>query len=235
VRDTIGRWTKQDPQAVAEFVGSLEDVELRRSATSSMVTSLSQSDPFAALAFIRSQDSDEKGDQMANLLLSTASNDYQTAIQIYEDYLPPPSEGDINGKFSSALISMVTSWGRHDPEAAANWALSFPDGDTRNNAVANLARAWVKQDASVVSEWISKLPKGPARDHAILPLISVIRHGDPEAAFTWAFAVSEKRKRNGALLAVVRPWMEKDPEAAAFAVESADLLQGMVADLLLNR
>ena len=131
--------------------------------------------------------------------------------------------------------NIASSWGQYEPEAAGDWALSLPEGKTREQAVSNLARNWARNDSMAASEWIGDLPAGSMRDKAIQPLVSTIQEDDPEAAFAWALSMSDDSQRQKSLRNVVSQWAKQDADSAAFAVQSADLPEETVKHLSPNR
>jgi hypothetical protein len=49
---------------------------------------------------------------------------------------------------------ITNAWGHHDPRAAIEWALTFPESTERLRAVQRVARKWKDQDALGMQSWV---------------------------------------------------------------------------------
>ncbi|MGH8020732.1 MAG: hypothetical protein ACREIA_21090 [Opitutaceae bacterium] len=61
----------------------------------------------------------------------------------------------------AAVVTVVQSWARKEPRAAAGWIQRFPAGETRAQAVRRLIGEWAAADLEDCSRWVAGLENGP--------------------------------------------------------------------------
>ena len=95
-----------------------------------------------------------------------------------------------------AANSVVSQWAASDPQAAGDWAATFPEGKTRGQAFENLINTWGQSDPTAAASWISGLAESPSRDQAVSVFSRRIIASDPQAATQWAATISDDSLRN---------------------------------------
>jgi hypothetical protein len=106
------------------------------------------------------------------------------------------------------------------PDLAAEFALTLPEGPTRDAGLKQAEIAWAASlfdpvRVAEASEWASNLPPGHDRDTAIAALLSVAGLVEPEQAGPLASSISADQARNPVVRAIAQEWAQNDPGAAA--------------------
>lgn len=105
---------------------------------------------------------------------------------------------------NNALVGIVQRWVQVQPEAAASWAVSFPEGALRDASVDNAVRVWADHDLRGAGEWLVRLPPGRARDVGVSSYVEKLLVADPVSAESWAVAIGDSQLRQHGLEAVAR-------------------------------
>lgn len=124
-----------------------------------------------------------------------------------------------SGNTSDVFSEFAGTWGRRDPEAAAQWLLTLP-GEGPHYAAQGLAAEWAVYDDAAASAWVASLPEGLTRDGAARGLVRGIASADPEAAWQWAASLS-KYQAAKAYGEVARWWGNKAPPEFVAALTEA--------------
>jgi hypothetical protein len=103
---------------------------------------------------------------------------------------------------------------RADPKAATTWAMSLPEGESRNNAMEESIRQWGRSDPTAASEYLTRMPASDAKDRAVQDFSRVIAAEDPKSAVTWAASIADPGRRERAVVRAAQEWHQKDPQAA---------------------
>ena len=175
-----------------EWISTLPQ-EQRFQAASSMLSSISRSQPNDAAVLLDQLSAEASGDS------------------------------DLLGKVNGYANDIANSWGQHDPESAARWAQQITDEDTQFKAVSGVARSWVNNDAEGAADWINELPPGKSRDEATGILVNHVEGIDPESAFEWAQTITDDDGRYQSLNGVFNEWHQQNPEAAMEAIDAANI------------
>jgi hypothetical protein len=105
---------------------------------------------------------------------------------------------------NNALVGIVQRWVQVQPEAAASWAASFPEGALRTASVDNAVRLWAERDLRAAGEWLGRLAPGNARDVGVSSYVEKLVVADPVSAESWAVAIGDPGLRQRGLEAVAR-------------------------------
>jgi hypothetical protein len=73
-----------------------------------------------------------------------------------------------------AVIGIVQRWAQLDPQSAARWILTFPEGDFQSAAIENLIKPWAAQDSQQAQAWVNSLAPGIVRNVALAAYTSVV-------------------------------------------------------------
>jgi|GEM_PF-727045 len=71
------------------------------------------------------------------------------------------------GKSSSGIGSIVTSWTRRDYQAAGKWLATASDGPTKNIAISAYAETISEYEPEIAAQWATMLPSGKERERAL--------------------------------------------------------------------
>jgi hypothetical protein len=100
-----------------------------------------------------------------------------------------------------------------NPEEAARWAASMPEGKAREIATARVAQTWVVRDPEAAAKWVEKLPSGATRNEALVGMIYGIIEIDPEGASRWAPLITDPKQRTTSIERIYSAWYRRDPAA----------------------
>lgn len=175
-----------------------------------------QNDPQAALNWAQNlADTAARNAALPNIIASVAENDPRRAAQI----LPRlPAEAQ-----ASAAGSVISQWAARDPAAAGNWAVSFPEGKTREQIFQGLMTRWAGNDPAAAANWLGGLRDGPSRDQAVTAFSNRISSSDPVAAAQWAATIGDENLRNNQMESTARTWLRTDPGNASTWITNSSL------------
>lgn len=88
---------------------------------------------------------------------------------------PPQASG-------SSLSNVMTEWGRVDPRAACDAALSLIDENPNASFVNSTVDSWFRKDADSARAWVLSLPPGKGRLAALTSMVRHLSSSDPEQA-----------------------------------------------------
>jgi hypothetical protein len=103
---------------------------------------------------------------------------------------------------------------RDDPEAAAQCAVSMPEGEARERVAADAAETWILRDPAAAARWVEHLPAGTMRNRALDGMIDGIIEIDPEGASRWATLITEPILRRADIERIFGQWSRRDAAAA---------------------
>ncbi|MCF6313587.1 MAG: hypothetical protein L3J39_14165 [Verrucomicrobiales bacterium] len=119
-----------------------------------------------------------------------------------------------------ALIRIAEKWARlaEDPEVAAAWVESLPEGETKIEALQRVSYYLVKKDLAAAMRWAEGLSEKGAR--AVKSrMIFHWPSRDIEEAVAWVEGWSDVVDKNTTLISLARRWAESAPEDASQWVE----------------
>jgi hypothetical protein len=167
----VAQWSQTDPASAAEFT-------LR---TPAATPSKSSRQHLAPMGSERSSSRAELGADLSDRRRATTScptlfprwreNDPRRAAQMLSR-LPMKRR-------QRRRLPVISQWAASDPEAAGNWAVSFPEGKTRGQIFINLVNRWAGNDPAAAASWLGNLSEGPSRDQAVSAFSNRIGSSDP--------------------------------------------------------
>jgi hypothetical protein len=114
-----------------------------------------------------------------------------------------------------ALDSIACAWGKCDPKAGVQWALSITDDPlTKSALITTIFASWAAQDAKAASEYATKMEQAD-QTYAIAAVAPALAANNPKEAVQWAQSLSEEDARNLAGHYVVNTWAASQPADAA--------------------
>ena len=206
-------WAGTDPLGAIEYAKKNLKSDLLMQAMSGIATTWAKNDPAAAWSWARSLTNNTS--QAHTVLEEIGRNDPDMATRFTIDFARQnPDEAvticitamramTYNGNFDAArklamemqlkspdeqatlLNFMAGQWGRSEPEKAAQWAQTLPDGQARNQALIGLCASWAEKDPPNAADFAAQLPAGQVRQAALRQAIGNWIMTDPVAASTW--------------------------------------------------
>jgi predicted phosphoadenosine phosphosulfate sulfurtransferase len=117
---------------------------------------------------------------------------------------------------TTLLNFMAGQWASYDPEKAAQWVQTLPDGPDRDQALIGLGASWAEKDPPGAADFAAKLPAGTGRQTALKQAIEDWIVADPVAAATWinAFPPQEDLDQAVASVATLRSLVDEHVDVA---------------------
>ncbi len=246
----------RDPARAAELIR--ESGSVGNDALWAAASALAQSDPEAALAWLKKEFPEESVAAAGKV----ASQHIPQTAQAAVDYMVQHADM----LFSNGKIQLVPfiNWSLDDPAAALAMAEKIQDPGTLSNVRALLLDAmahrspqealaaaspgeeqnrvmgpavenWARQDLTAATTWLAAQPAGRPRDNAIQGLLNVTLRLEPESAMPWAAAVSDSQTRIAIYTRVIHDTGVVEQEAAIASLQavaaSPDEIQQVVKNL----
>jgi hypothetical protein len=170
VRELLSGWASRDAGAALNWVSSLEDPAVRRSARATVCLSLAEEDPRNAvvLALAHGADEDDGGGLLECLATQWCEKEPEAAL---DWALTQPA-----GEWKNRLVgraSFVLS--KSDPVRAAHLVSELEPGSLQDEAVMAVLHQWALKDSSAALEWADAFSEPALRERALAE-ISNLRH-----------------------------------------------------------
>jgi len=221
----LSYWVNEDPAAASRYALGIQDEKSREQAIDSLVGSWGSSDPQAAREWVmKSLEGDAKNRSLDSLIQNLTYQDFNMALQYYQEATANLSPEAIEKTFGSAISRIASNWVQHDPKAAGQWLLSLPEGQSRTNSIRSMVDDLGDYDVKGAAEFVNTLAVGKERDKAVASLVQDLGYqGDPQSAFDWAASISDASQRESMIHSAASQWKEYDLAAARAAVARADI------------
>jgi len=119
-----------------------------------------------------------------------------------------------------------------DPERAAAWVASFPEGPLRREASQQLVRIWTDQDIGQPAVWLSSLQPGLSRDKAFAAYAKKIMPKFPAVAAQWVESIDGEILRHREMEIIGEAWLQNDAPAARAWITQSHLPESVKMRLL---
>ncbi|MEY2905944.1 MAG: hypothetical protein RLZZ408_415 [Verrucomicrobiota bacterium] len=228
-------WLKKDFYAAKAWMEGLPaDSWFRKGLLPSLVFSLAQRDPAAALSLARSSDEDQKyalgwavdgwslKDTDAAIAYVAQLPDYNK-ISILESMIltlgPKNPDKAINlleqlpaGDQKYALLAFANNWGQSDPKAALDWANQQTNPDLKSRILSGVISGMAQKDPDRALELARSLPAEERHD-SMQNICYALSKSDPIRALDLAQSLPAER-RDTALYNFLKILSESDPKGA---------------------
>lgn len=188
-------WAPSDPTSAARAVEGLDSEPLRQQLAGTVVTSLVQEAPDAALDWARRLDGGHGATWQA-ALQAIAQTEPQVAID-HAFSLASAAERD------QSLMSVFGGLAQSSPETAAHYWPQLPDEATRTTTAMQITGEWARRDPGAAERWVLGLPPGPARDRSLAQLAAAGSYGPLDSA-RLINAIADEDQRAAALYGPLR-------------------------------
>jgi len=212
-------WFESDQPGLADFVLSQTDSESRQTALKAWVRmKVLRDGDLATLEWTQSVDyhANVKRELLGGALSIIAHQNPRLCI----DWLKKAKESGLNtGTF---VARIANAWGHHDPRAAMDWVLDFPETAERWRAIGHISRKWRQRDVNEMQDWLdqqdSRLDQRSVGMLRYQVLTAIVKQNDYRVDWAdlirRAGMVSEKNRRDINILWVLKRWYVADPSAA---------------------
>ena len=207
LRGVCNAWGQKDPVAALAWTDSLPPGDTRKYARKGLVVGWTCKDDAGCLAWINQlTDASEKKEAQHYRMHGLARIRPLEALKEMEslatDPLDPPS------------YCVGKEWVLANPQAAADWAKSLPEGSAKERALEAVLRQWVYSAAVKIADWSAKLPEQQSRDTALGAVMEKWVEQSPQQALSWAEGQKDAAVKLEALKGLLRVWVRVDPVAS---------------------
>ena len=168
IRELLSGWAVRDAEAALEWVSSLKDPAVRRSARANVCLAVAEEDPQRAvvLALAHGADEEANGGLLECLAMQWCEKEPATAIE----WAREQPQGEWRDRLL-ARISAVLS--KLDPVAAAQLVSGLEPGDLQDEAVMAVLHQWALKDPAAALEWAGAFSESPLRDRALVEIANL--------------------------------------------------------------
>ncbi|MDJ0701458.1 MAG: hypothetical protein QNJ07_16535 [Woeseiaceae bacterium] len=163
-----------DPHKALEYLDQFPDPGNRQSVRHVAATAMARSDPHAALAWARNNDTSGDESLLLGVITEIAQRDAQLALAETQSISSP----DMRAHAHTAILAQVA---KSDPAAAAEIFEMIDDPRVRGSSVQKLANAWAQVDIHAAIDWVLALPDNYQND-ALRGIVRDLTQRDIDAA-----------------------------------------------------
>ena len=215
----VGDLAKDDIERAIEWIGKLEDPQLRRRLRSSAISTLSNDDPESAIEMASALDDSEERSNLLHVLLGNLAFSDREIVQRKLLELPAGELADsavfyVGQTMSLKAFDEAFGFGQTLPDAyrsafmagvildtaskmPSDWVARIDqyvdEGKQRNFVYQRIAESWLGKDREAASEWLGGLPPSEARDKAVSTFAKELFPFDPRGALDWAASIAEEQ------------------------------------------
>jgi len=241
----LEQWAEVDPRAALAYARTQLRGDHQAQAISSVLTIWGKNDPAAAWTWVKTE-MPQASNHFDTLLEVFGRNSPEIASKYADEYSAQHPAASLEthmaallgvtytGDFAAARAMVAGNplldentrstlnnfiagqWARFDPTRAADWVMSLPAGDERNQALIGLGESWSDVDPAKATGFAVNLPEGETRTLALRQAISKWVVVDPVAARNWVLNTDRHEDFDQAVQAVATETnlMSRDPSRA---------------------
>ena len=206
-RRLMDRWSRQSPEAAAQWAALLPDNAFSHAMYRAMVIPWAQTNLNAALTWVRQQpDSGNKAEAELSLANTIASEKEPVkAIDLLAD-LPASPERD------RLLDYSARQWAGQDREAAIAWINQIPDAAARAQLLRNMTiDCAVESPVDAAALVATTLPSGEEQKESVAGVVRFWAAAAPDQAAQWVEAFSPGEAKDIATANLMAVWEKISP------------------------
>ena len=170
-----GIWAAKDPSNAASWAGTMENLESRRLATTSVASAWADTAPQAAAAYAAKLSPGDRAPAITAVLATWATTaPSQAAAWVANIKFDTPEEQ------GTALATLVTPWSRQSPAAASRFINTLPEGPAREAAASQFAVSAAATAPAEALTWGMNLTDPEHRNQVVADACESWYDGDPE-------------------------------------------------------
>ena len=175
----VTQWAKNDPAAAWNWARSNSVSQAH-----TVLEEISKNDPALAVEFLSGFVQVDSNEAVAMCFAAMRGMTYNGNFDAAKNLI---SQVPLRSPEEQALLSnfMAVQWARFEPEKAAEWVESLPEGPSRSQALIGLGASWAELDPPKAAEFAAQLPAGQERQTALRQAVASWVITDPVAASTW--------------------------------------------------
>lgn len=201
----LGSLATTNPEQASSLALTLDPGPARQHIVGEIASSWARNSPVDALTWAQSLSGKEQTDATRSALRIWAQNEPGETAKYLDS---------LDHEIDSHLPVVAGTWARNEPSRAADWVASQPEGEGRNDAIAEALWNWTTQNPAAATEWVQDQKEGPVRDHAIAGLATAALDFDPATALDWTAKISQPNLKHSLIQRSLAIWKREDPEAA---------------------
>ena len=201
-------WAQRSPKAAADWVATLPVGLVSEAAMAAALEAWANIDPAAAGSWVEALPAGEKRDIAMEKLGSEWAEQHpdECAVWVAQrvragEPAPEPLLADVANKR-----------GDLNQEAAADWALTLPEGEARDQAAAAVGAKWATIDPQAAAAWVSGIQDAGLRTDVSVDIAGTWATIDPAGAVAWAHTLEEESMRREVTDSAYRNWALADPD-----------------------
>jgi hypothetical protein len=203
---TLGQMAAYDPHEALRLALSADNSAQRNAALSSVLSTISKSDPDLAMSEL---DKLPPGNMRSQAAGEIAAQIAQTSLASAVDWLNSLDEAANR----QAWASMGGYLAYRDPDAAVELLDRVPR-EVRNQWIATIAGAYAQTDPAKATQWVRKFENEPGYEVIVQQLAMSAAGMDPDAALDFVGRLAEGKRREQVLAGLLPMIAQEQPESA---------------------
>lgn len=215
VGQVASEWARQDWNAAYRHLESLDDDPTTQArAAAGLLSAASLEMTFEQIQELLAFTEDQRQQaRVSNLLTRLEVEEVEALLDRFpvsvtpamESYLgdlaerDPKSAADLASRLpddspNRGLYRTIVKWTANDPDAAATWLATLPDGPSRETAYRNYANALSRSHPQAMEQWLANVPDD-VRERAVEEYVSVHASQSPGKALAYVLEHTPENQR----------------------------------------
>lgn len=224
VKNLTQQWCDQDVQAAWKWLGALSQHRMEQLAggelTSVVLGAMARQDPDAVISnldgLLRHGNLSESVSTPVAVHVGLAAlvdaGKIDLAQQVVDAWARDPQKLKLE---AAAYETVAMARAQSAPTETAEWLLSLPGGDERNNAIATFSAVWADHDPRGALQWAEALPDSDGRQAAIRRTVADNIEKYPNEVSAWLGDYLARAPASPATDALVATVISNSPEIRA--------------------
>ena len=210
-RAAVSSWASYDATAAMEWAEQQEDENQRAEYLVGIVQGVAAFDKKAATEMLFTIEKTNYRYQAAALLVQDTLKEGVDSTIAWAESLPNTDES-VKRSIYTQVASAIA---KDDPNRAAEWALTIPEGETRSNVISTVINYWSRESHNETAAWVQQLPEGGSKYKAIEQMVNQWAWRDPASTADWLNQFPSTTQLDPAIDNFSRRIASKAPEVAA--------------------
>jgi hypothetical protein len=211
-------WAMAAPETAWAYSRTIADPAARATFEQSVINAWSMAEPEAAFASVVAMPANDRKDRLLRQVATAMVRaDPRRAVEV--------ASGVNRADRRMALWTIVSEWGQHDPQAAAQWLEANPGKVNREMVTYRIAARYGAVNPVEALAWAQRVERGSNARHRSPTLVGLVLTGyaeeNPEDALRLALGLDAGDQRNAAVGAVLGVIARRDP---GYAMANLDKL-----------
>ena len=183
VNGLVAHWTELDPRAAGQYASSLSSDQQYAWVRSNALAVWADKDFAAASQYaLALAPGKKRNDALGGIASGLAKKDPVAALNFFEENLKNTTANE--GMNIRSMI--VQRWAQKDFDAAAKYALTIQDRQTRRDMLSRLSYSEMNKSAQDFLNWAKEIPDRESRVQLTDNALSNWSHKDPQAVLQYA-------------------------------------------------